>query len=69
MIKYYLKLAAVAVLVLTTFGLLIFELRTKGTMTGLTLLPLLIGLIWSGGSMIKSDIKDLTRIYWEADDE
>ena len=67
--KFIIKLAAVAALAVATIVLAIVELTTKRTITGLTLIPFAVGLLWWLGEMVVNDIKDFYTIYEAAEEE
>lgn len=69
MIKFYLKLAAVAALAVAFVVLFIYELVTTGTISGLTLIPVLVAVLWSAARTVKEDMKDMLQYYQEADEE
>lgn len=68
-IKEFLILLGIIVLAVATAVLAITEVRGTGTISGLTLIPILAGLVWFGGSMMVKDIKSFKKLYEMTDDE
>ena len=57
--KKYLKGFAILALVVFTLTFAFLEIRDRGTITGRTLVPVLIGLIWYAYSVISRDVKEM----------
>ena len=67
--KFIFKLVVIAVLAVATIVLAVTEIKAKGTITGLTLIPFAIMLCWCFGKMVASDLNEFIKIYAEANDE
>ena len=58
-----------ALVIISFFIISSYEIETKGTITGLSLLPLLGLLLWYAFVLVKSDAKELKRLEEGAPDE
>lgn len=59
----------ITALVVATIVLAANEIKAKGTFTGLTLAPLVFGLVWWALVKVKEDLKEFAKLIELAEDE
>ena len=66
--KFYLKVALNVLAIIATILLVGYELKTKGTVTGLSLIPFLVILLKKAFVMISNDWKEMMNLIANAEE-
>ena len=68
-LKEVLTMLGVVAILISIVVLAAIEMFNTGTISGITLAPVLVGLIWFVAKMVANDIKSFKEAYDMADDE